>query len=88
MARTSPTELRACFHNFCGVLGAREATSWNDVGALNLVKKLNGYTVERIETESGAISQPFGSTVRSAGDMADTLRFASATLYYHKKENQ
>jgi hypothetical protein len=86
--RTTRAEVDATFRNFCTQSGLRAATSWNDVGGLQLDynSAYGGFVVQRIENESGGVSCPFGHGRLPHGAMADTFRFASAAFYERAKK--
>lgn len=73
--RTSRKELKEVFQLFCSTFGGRVATGPNDMGGL-VLDYYNGYRIERIDNHLGGVGCPFGEKRRSAGAMADVMRFA------------
>lgn len=59
--RTTKNQIESAFALFCKVAGFRKATTFNDVGALELDYNpvYGGYVIDRIENDGGAVSCPF-----------------------------
>lgn len=86
MTRTTRSEVEALFIRFCTAMGQPMAQSYPDgvKGAWMLDHDSTGYLIhEKVETGNcGGVHEPFGSRRRSAGEMADAMRFAIAAMTY------
>lgn len=79
--RTTKHEIAGVFGLWVKAVGGRVAASYNDVGGYRLdhAACYGGYRIERIETESGGVSDVF--TVRlPAGEFVTALRMAMRSL--------
>lgn len=86
--RTTRKQVEGLFEHFCNVLGLRQATSYDDHGAyrLDYAACYGGYVIERIDDESSGVSQPFGETRRTAGEMWSAMHFALRALETQRRE--
>ena len=59
MARVTRKEVQATYRHWLSVIGAREATSYNDVGAyaLDHNSAYGGWRIERIVNDGGGIAE-------------------------------
>lgn len=80
--RTSHKAVESAFKLFVETLGGRVATAYNDVGAYRLDYNgvYGGYNIEKVCTETGGVSNPFGSTRKPAREMFDALHFGRYAL--------
>lgn len=76
--RVKESEVRAVFERFCKVYGFKIAESWNDVGGLRLdhASVYGGWTIQKIESDGGSVSCPFGYERKSSSDFVDMMRFS------------
>lgn len=73
--RTSRKQVEELFNIWCAEHGFRKAEHANDAGGYQL-DYYNGYHIEKVVTEQGGVTTPFGSERFSPKDMANLLHFS------------
>ena len=78
MDRYTRKDAEAAFDRLCQATGHRRATAWDDHGAwtLDYAACYGGFVVEEILSDSGGVTQPFGSRRHSAREFCQMVRFA------------
>jgi len=78
MARTTKKQLENKFEMFIEAIGGKVAKKFSDVGAYSLdyASCYGGYNIERISSEGGAISHPFGPNRQTASQLWDSMDIA------------
>lgn len=86
--RISRKDVEGLFQSWCKAHGFRQATSYNDVDAytLDYNSAYGGFRVDRIVSETGAQSAPFGSERMPAREMWQALRFSMRTTDEIKRQ--
>ena len=78
MSRTKRSDIEEVFEYFLQSIGGRKATSFGDVGGYRLDYNsiYGGYVIERIVTDGGGVTRPFGDQRMTASAFCDCLWFA------------
>lgn len=81
MARVTRKEVQATFRHWLNVIGAREATSYTDVGAYALDHNptYGGWRIERITNDGGGISEVTYGRM-SGPEFIQALHFGCTTI--------
>ena len=82
MDRCTRKDAEAQFSRLITVMGGRVAKDYKDVGAYRLDwnSTYGGGNIERIVSDTGGVSQPFGHTRKGAREFCEMCRFAIYTL--------
>ena len=76
MAKVSRKLAHVRFTALCDALGQRVATDYNDVGAWQLdYLAPHGYKIEEINSPTGGITHPFGTTRFKGREFYDLVSF-------------
>ena len=86
--RVKESEVRAVFDRFCTVHGFKKAATWNDVGGLQLdhASVYGGWTIQKIESDGGSVSCPFGYERMGSSEFVAAMRFSISAESEKKRQ--
>lgn len=80
--RYTKRDAEGAYQRLMKAVGAREATSYGDIGGWHLDHNgvYGGYVVEEVMNEAGGITHPLGHERRTAREFCDAVSFALRVL--------